>query len=50
MENAKTEIYGKVWLYNHMTDTAINNGYGTPMMVYLSVIPPLDASRREEKQ
>ena len=38
-ENVKTEIYGKVWLYNHLIDTAIDNGYGTPRVVCPSVKP-----------
>ena len=35
-ENVKTEIYGKIRLYNQMIDTAIESGYGTPKMVYQS--------------
>ncbi len=32
-ENVKTEIYGKVYLYNRMIDMAIDSGYGTPRIV-----------------
>ena len=32
-ENVKTEIYGKVQLYNQMIDMAIDHGYGTPRIV-----------------
>ena len=49
-ENVKTEIYGKVSLYNHMIDTAIDNGYGTPRIVYPSGKPPPKMTRREKKQ
>ena len=49
-ENVKTEIYGKVSLYNHMIDTAIDNGYGTPRIVYPSGKPPPKTARQEKKQ
>ena len=49
-ENVKTEIYGKVSLYNHMIDTAINNGYGTPRIVYPLGKPPPKTARQEKKQ
>ena len=49
-ENVKTEIYGKVSLYNHMIDTAIESGYGTPRIVYLPEKPPPKMVRRDERQ
>ena len=49
-ENVKTEIYGKVSLYNHMIDTAIDSGYGTPRIVYPSGKPPPKTARQEKKQ
>ena len=33
LENVKTGIYGKVYLYNRMIDMAIDSGYGTPRIV-----------------
>ena len=49
-ENVKTEIYGKVWLYNHLIDTAIDNGYGTPRVVCPSVKPAPKTARQEGRQ
>ena len=49
-ENAKTEIYGKVWLYNRLIDTAIDNGYGTPRVVCPSVKPAPKTARQEGRQ
>ena len=49
-ENVKTEIYGKVWLYNHLIDTAIDNGYGTARVVCPSVKPAPKTARQEGRQ
>ena len=49
-ENVKMEIYGKVCLYNHMIDMAIEGGYGTPRIVYLPGKPSSKTARREERQ
>ena len=46
-ESVKTEIYGKVWLYNHLIDTAIDNVYGTPRVVCPSVKP---ARRQQDRR
>ena len=48
-ENVKTEIYGKACLYNHMIYMAIEGGYGTPEIVYLSRKPPSKTARWEER-
>ena len=48
-ENVKTEIYGKVCLYNHMFDMAIEGGYDTPRIVYLPRKPPSKTARLEER-
>ena len=49
-ENVKIEIYGKVSLYNHMIDTAIDNGYGTPRIVYRSERSAPKTTIQEERQ
>ena len=48
-ENVKTEIYGKVCLYNRMIDIAIEGRYGVPRIVYLPRKPPSKMARREER-
>ena len=49
-ENVKDGDLQKVYLYNHMIDTAINNGYGTPRIVYPLGKPPPKTARQEKKQ
>ena len=49
-ENVKTEIYGKVSLYNQMIDTAIDSGYGTPRITYRSERPSMKTTIQEEGQ
>ena len=39
-ENVKAEIYGRVQLYNQMIDTAIDNGHGTPKLVWVYRLGP----------
>ena len=48
-ENVKTEIYGRVCLYNHMIDMATESGYGTPRIVYPPGKSPSKMARREER-
>ena len=47
-ENVKTEIYGKVCLHDYMIDAAIEGGYGTPKIWYLSRKLPLRTARRRK--
>ena len=48
-EDVKTEIYGKVCLYNRMIDIAIEGGYGMPRITYLPKKPSSKMTRREER-
>ena len=47
-ENVKTEIYGKVCLYNHMNYMTTEDGYDTPEIVYLPRKPSAKTARRAE--
>ena len=38
------------YVYSHMIDMAIEDGYGTPEIVYPSRKPPSKTARREERQ